>query len=937
MTDLNDLETGVLSEIEVFVRDVRGPRAVAAMSWEASLEKELGLGSLERVELLSRLERRFGRHVSESVLAEAETPRDLVSAFLDADTEIPLDHAPALHRPSRLPPPEDARSLAEVLVRRAHAEPDSTHLFLREDEGAERAITLSELYSEALTLAGGLADAGVGRGDNVAIMLGTSREFFTSFMGTLLVGAVPVPLYPPLSLKRLEDYVDRQAGIVANAEASLFITVDRGRAVGEVLKAKAPALREIVTVSDLVARSRPVEPVLVTSSEPALVQYTSGSTGDPKGVQLSHGNLLSNIRAIGRTLSIRPDDVGVSWLPLYHDMGLIGAWLTPLYFGIPVAIFSPLGFLARPERWLWTIHAHRGTISPAPNFAYDLCARKIAESDALGLDLSSWRVALNGAEPIVPETLERFTRKFSPNGFDPESLLPVYGLAESSLLVAAPSRRGAPRVVGFYRDALERDGVARRADSGGTGVRRLVSVGEAVAGHDVKIVGDDGTERSDGVEGRVLFRGPSSMLGYFRNDAATAAIRRDDGFLDSGDRGFRHDGELFITGRVKDVIIRAGRNLMPQEIESAAAGVDGVRAGCVAAFGVTSGGTESVVIVAESRAVSPEAKARTRREIEARVLESVGVPVDDVVLIPPRAIPKTSSGKIRRASCREHYLRGALTRSGTSWTWWARAFYRWYVTTLRRGWDRAKRLAFGGYVSVVSALFVAVGWLVALVPSRPLFQRFVHRAAGVYLALTGIRLEVEGTSRLEGTGPFVFAANHASYLDAVPVMAALSLDYAFVVKQEAASWPFIGKFIRRLGHLPIERIHAVESAGSTSAMRSLLESGRSVVLFPEGTFTYASGIRPFKLGAFKLAADSHTALVPIALVGTRQWLRDGTWIPRRSALKVVIGEPRRVRDESFSGILELREETAELIAREVGEPRLDLVAAGPENAATTPR
>ena len=939
MPDTKDFEAGVLSEIDTLVRELRGSRALAPAAptvSDASLEKDLGLGSLERVELLSRLERRFGAKVSESVLREAETPRDLAAAFLESEEEIAVEAVTASERPTRhtlRAPPADASSLQEVLVRRAQAEPDNIHLFLREDKGPERVVTLSGLYSEALTVAGGLADMGVSRGDKIAIMLGTSRDFFSSFMGTLLAGAVPVPLYPPFTMSRLDDYIARQAGIVDNAEASVFITLDRGRGVGEVLKAKAPALRAIVTVSELVSRSQPCEPVLVDGSAPALIQYTSGSTGAPKGVLLSHQNLLANIRAIGQTLSIQPHDVGVSWLPLYHDMGLIGAWLTPLYFGIPVAIFSPLAFLARPERWLWTIHTRRGTISPAPNFAYELCARKIEASDVEGLDLSSWRVALNGAEPIAPETIERFTQRFSPCGFDAESFRPVYGLAESSLLVAAPKRRGKPRVVEFERDALERGRVARRA-APGSPARRLVSVGEAVSGHEIKIVDDTGARVENGVEGGVLFRGPSVMQGYYRNESATEAIRRDDGFLDSGDRGFRSDGELFITGRSKDIIIRAGRNLMPQDIEREVATVSDVRPGCVAAFGVTDedSGTEKIVVVAETRASGDDEKARIRREIEASVLEAVGSPPDDVVLIPPRSILKTPSGKIRRSACKELYLRGGARRGRkTSWTWWARAGYRWCLAALSRGFCQAKRLAFGSYVAAVSALFVACGGLLALVvPSRRFFQWFVHRAARAYLTLTGIGLEVESAARLDGhAGPFVFAVNHASYLDAIPIMAALSIDYAFVVKREAAAWPFIGKFIERLGHLPIERAHAGESANTTLAMHELLAAGRSVVLFPEATFTYASGIRPFKLGAFKLAVESETPLVPVALVGTRRWLREGTWIPQRSRLKVVIGEPRTPREASFAGLVQLKEETAEFIASEVGEPRLDLIAAGP--------
>ncbi len=935
--DRVELEIGVLREIEHFLRELRGARALAAIEPEALLEKDLGLGSLERIELFSRLERRFDAKISDSALSEVQTPRALSRALLESDSKISLDYVGTDYQPSRLPPPTSARSLTDVVVRRAQAEPDSAHLFLREDDGPERTVIVSELYSEAMTVYGGLRSSGVGRGDRVAIMLGTSRDFFSSFMGTLLAGAVPVPLYPPFSMARLEDYIARQARIVANAEASLFITLERGVAVGEILKARAPALREVVTVRDLVSRSRPFEPVRVGGDEPALIQYTSGSTGNPKGVLLSHANLLANIRAIGDTLNIQPTDVGVSWLPLYHDMGLIGAWLTPLYFGIPVAIFSPLAFLARPERWLWTLHTHRGTISPAPNFAYERCARKIEESDLEGLDLSSWRVALSGAEPIAPDTLERFTQRFSGYGFDANSFLPVYGLAESSLLVAAPRRREKPRVSSFDRDALERHGVARAITSESR-VRRLVSVGEAVPGHEIRIVDEHGKQVEEGIEGGVLFRGPSSMQGYYRNESATQSIRRDGGFFDSGDRGFRFDGELYITGRSKDIIIRAGRNLMPQEIEAATASVAGVRAGCVAAFGVRAEetGTETVVVVAETHETDEDALSHLRRAIDSSVVTAVGAPPDDVVFIPPRSISKTSSGKIRRSACRDQYLRGQIGQSASpSRVWWIRAGYRCCVSALSRWWRTAGRMVFGGYVSMVTVFFLMGGWSLAVaIPSRRFFQKFVHRAARVYLAITGIRMEVEGKARLESqAGPFVFAANHASYLDAIPVMATLPIDFAFVVKKEAAGWPLIGTLIRRLGHLPIERTHAGESASSTRAMQELLGNGRSVVLFPEGTFTYASGIRPFKLGAFKLAVESGRALVPIALVGTRHWLRDGTFIPRRGALKVVIGEPRVASEASFSEIVRLKEETATWIAGTVGEPRLDLVAAGPVNPA----
>ena len=935
-TDLSKLEAGVLREVDLLLRELKGARATLRVTPDSLLEKELGLGSLERVELLSRLEKRFRVKISESALSEARTPRGVAKAFVHGEVEPSFEREAATYRPSRQAPPEQAQTLAEVLMTRAQAEPDAAHVFMKEDGKPESTLTLGELYSEALTIAGGLSAFGIERDDKVALMLPTSRDFLTSFMGILLAGAVPVPLYPPFSMTGLQEYARRQAGIVANAQARIFITLERGLAVGDVLKTRARSLRDVVTTSELVARSRPVAPAIVGGDRAALIQYTSGSTGDPKGVELTHANLLANIRVIGSTLDIQPSDVGVSWLPLYHDMGLIGAWLAPLYYGIPVSIFSPLAFLARPERWLWTIHARRATISPAPNFAYERCARKIAEEDLEGLDLSSWRVALNGAESIAPETLAAFQRKFSPYGFREESFLPVYGLAESSLLLASPKLGSAPRIGSFERERLEKEGTASPAPADDPSALRLVSVGRVVPGHEIRIVDDGGREVAEGREGSLIFRGPSVMQGYYKMEDATAAIRRGDDYLDSGDLAFELDDELFITGRSKDIIIRAGRNLMPQEIEKEIAEVDGVRRGCIAAFGVSDGatGTEKLVVVAESREDDAEARARIARAIESRLLERIGVPPDDVRLVPPHSIPKTSSGKLQRSACREQYLRGELASDkSSSWTFWARAL--WFSGKARAGRElrRCGHTLFGSYVWVLSALFVLFGWaLTWLIPTRRVYARFVRGAARVYLWLSGIRLEIKGAEHLGDTrGPFVFVANHASYLDPIPVMASLPNDYAFVVKSEAASWPLFGRFIKKLGHLPVKRTLADESAKSTDEMRDLLDQGRSVVLFPEGTFSYVTGIRPFKLGAFKLAAESSCPLVPIALLGTRRWLRDGTWMPRPSRLEVVIGEPRPIKDPSFEGIVQVKEETSEMIAAAVGEPRLDLVSAGPLN------
>ncbi len=300
---------------------------------------------------------------------------------------------------------------------------------------------------------------------------------------------------------------------------------------------------------------------------------------------LTHDNLLANIRAIGAGLEAGPTDVGVSWLPLYHDMGLIGSWLFCLHSGIPITLLPPTAFLARPERWLWAIHQRRGTLSGAPNFAYELCARRVPDEALEGLDLSSWRVALNGAEPVSPGTVERFTRRFAPYGFRPEALMPAYGLAENSVALALPAMGRGTRFDRVARRPFQDEGRAvprGRRRPLGPGLRQHR---RALPDHEVRIVDDEGREVEERVVGRLVFRGPSMTSGYYRKPEATAAITVAGGWLDSGDLAYRADGEIHIAGRRKDLIIKGGRNIVPQEVEEAAAEVEGIRRGCVVAFG----------------------------------------------------------------------------------------------------------------------------------------------------------------------------------------------------------------------------------------------------------------------------------------------------------------------------------------------------------------
>ncbi len=517
----------------------------------SQLDRDLGLGSLERVELLARLERAFGVRLPDRVVAEANTPEDLAKALSAAPEGETLEEeaastlraaitTQALHREARDSGVFSAETLLDVLRYRAMHDAERAHLLITEEiEGQERSVTLTfgELYAAAQRCAGELARRGVPAGGRVALMLPTSRAFFVSYAGILLAGAIPVPIYPPFRADRIEEYASRQSAILRNAEVCLLLTFRQAGAVARLLKPRVRSLAEVADAEKLIDaadKAPPPSPGALPlhltgsrvrkASDIALLQYTSGSTGDPKGVVLTHANLLANIRAIGQAVELGPGDVGVSWLPLYHDMGLIGAWLTLLHFGVPLAVMSPLAFLTRPERWLKAFQKYGGTISAAPNFAYELCVRKIADKDLEGVDLSNWRAALNGAEPVNPDTLDRFAERFARYGFRREAQLPVYGFAEASLAVTLPPLNRGPLVDRIEREVFTAEGRAVPTQTNDATAIVFVSSGKPIPQHEVRIVDASGNEVRDRTEGFLWFRGASATSGYHQNAEATEKL-----------------------------------------------------------------------------------------------------------------------------------------------------------------------------------------------------------------------------------------------------------------------------------------------------------------------------------------------------------------------------------------------------------------------------
>jgi 1-acyl-sn-glycerol-3-phosphate acyltransferase len=811
----------------------------------------------------------------------------------------------------------------DVLRWHAEATPDRVHLHLREEDGRERPVTYGSLWRDAAAVAAGLTARQVAPGDRVALLLRTEVAFFQAFFGVLLAGGVPVPLYPPFRADGLEEYARRQSGILRNAGARLLLTFAEAERVAHLLRPLAPSLSDVITVEGAGHDVRALAVPNIAAADLALIQYTSGSTGMPKGVALSHANLLANIRAFGDAFDINADDVGVTWLPLYHDMGLIGTWLGALYHGIPLVVMSPLAFLSRPARWLQAFHTHRATLTAAPNFAYDLCVRKISDEEIDRVDLSSWRCALNGAEAVAASTIDRFCDRFSRYGFRREAMKPVYGLAEASLCVTAPLAGREPRIDRVAREPFERARRIEPATPADTSPLMFVGCGRPLRGHDVRIVSARGGVLGERTEGAIHFRGPSVMQGYFHNPEATAEVAQGDGWFDSGDLGYWADGDLFITGRVKDVIIAAGRNIHPQEVEEAAGDVPGVRRGCVAAFGVADSrsGTERLVVVAETRERSASAQGALSDAIVARVVDAIGIPPDQVVIAPPGTVPKSSSGKIRRSATKQLFASGTLGRGRTGAAWQLlRLSSGAFVWRLKNALRWLGPLALTTWVLLCLLVLIPVTWVaVRFAGNVTTARRKMRTTCRLLLRVSGLTPRVRMTTPGSFENPAVIVANHASYLDIVLLLATLPETVRFAAKARLTTYPLLRTFIRRAGYVEVQRGDTAVAADLAATLRSR----ESLFVFPEGTFVRAAGVMPFRLGAFQTAVDTGTPVLPIALHGTRAVLPDERWLLTRGPLEITVGDLLRPDGLGWSEIVKVRDRARAWIAKECGEPAVD--------------
>ncbi|CAO1666658.1 MULTISPECIES: fatty acyl-AMP ligase [Salinicola] len=525
-------------------------------------------------------------------------------------------------------------------------------------------LRYAELRQRALAAAYRLCRLGLKRGDKVAIIADTSPLFMEIFYGCQYAGFVPVPLPINMSLGNHASYVERLARLLRSCEARVAVApaemqsflAEAGSELDLLFSGGDEAFLRLDANVHALEPSRP--------DELAYLQYTSGSTGFPRGVMIDQATVMANLRGIvTHGLGVRPGDRCVSWLPFYHDMGLVGFVLGPMASQLSVDYLGAREFAMRPMQWLTLLSRNRGTIAFAPPFGYDICARRLRSGDLERLDLSSWRVAGIGAEPVRTDVLERFAECFAPAGFDSRAFLPCYGLAECSLAVSfAPLRQGIA-IERIDRAHLEHHAHARLASAcGDLAVTSFVNCGHALPGHEIVIRDQQGNPLPERAVGRVTVRGPSVMSGYFQNPEKTHRVLRN-GWLDTGDLGYLTPDGLFITGRHRDLIFVNGRNIWPEDLEHLAGHYHGVRHGDVVAFTAAADDEEAVVMLVQCRLSDAQRRHELINELTSRIRSDFGVACR-VVLLPPRSLPRTSSGKLSRSEASKRYLQGGRESLG---------------------------------------------------------------------------------------------------------------------------------------------------------------------------------------------------------------------------------------------------------------------------------
>ena len=837
------LETQIVEIVRQLLVEQGKDRASKSITPKSSFQNDLGLSSLDLVELVVRCETRLDIEIPEEIAEQADTAAGWAKAIQEGSEQSTAKSAYRITPPSQDPValPVQAQTIVDVLRWHAEAAHGRVHVHLIH-EGDGRALTCDQLLTSASQVGRGLVSLGLVRNDPVAILLPTGVDFFDAFLGVMLAGGIAVPIYPPADRSRLAEYVEKQIHILRNAGIRFLISFAEARPIARLLRVNLPSLIDITTVEQLHVLGSRTSARFPEPSRIALVQYTSGTTESPRGVTLTHEAVLANVRGIGAALAVRPGDAVVSWLPMASDLGLVGCWLFCLYHATPLTLLSPQEFFERPESWLWAIHDSRATLSAAPNFAYELAARRIPAWALEGLDLSGWRAAINAGEAVMKETVEHFTARFGAFGFRREAMTPAYGLSENSVALCMPP---------MARGPLERDGV--------------YSVGTPVEGHEVRILDEFGRLCRADQPGRLQFRGASQMRGYWNNLAATAAVTKA-GWIDTGDVAFHAGGEIYLVGRSKDVIIRHGRQFPVEPIEAAVEEVAGIQLRGVAVVGTIeqTAGTERLVVLAECTAEGLE-HPRVLKAVREAVWNVTGEEPGAIHLIKPGTLPRTANRKIRRTEARRLVAQGTIGAEPAAPSLQMAGL--WIANTanlVRRG---ASKFIRGITARSRERLARWTGALMTFSGAPGAVQPAVRAVLGIM----GNRPVPEGTQM---RGPVVIISQRSNPMDALSVVSLVENDVTLAGPETLIGLPeWAARMLRPL------------VADTREQMEAALEAGRTLVVFPDSPLGTPVLRLRYRLRALEAAVNTGAPIVPLGMqiIRNRLFFRVAERIPSPGA------------------------------------------------------
>ncbi len=901
------IQAAIIKATQSFLIESGHKQAYRAVTLEKSLTYDLGIGSIERIELMQRLEKIFSIRLEENSIARADNLDVIYEEILNKlEQKQPeyhfVDHIADLPEIDM----RSAESLVDILLLGKQQDPLRTWLYLQNADGKEATLSYQELYNETINMACYLKEKGLRPGNKIVIALPTSCEFFYAFFASLLLGGRPI-ISSPLLLKEKKQSLPP---FLIDGDVDFVIAEDN-------LKSQLN-LKKIIFLSpsDALDVKHKDQNICINEKNNGVVGLlTAGTTGDKKEILLRQESVLENIKSSIDAMSMSPSDIVVNWLPLNNSVSLISMCLTSLYAGIPLVLIDYNDFLQQPERWLWAIHFHQGTISVASDFDLAQCTQKIKFHTLDGLDISSCRVALVATDQPQVDTLNAFNQKFSPYGFKETCLTPAYALTENGALLTISNPGNKYQTDQASLDRLLKENTAEKTDTSLS--IDYVNCGEVVGNNDIRIADSDGVVLKDRQIGKIQFSRPSS----FEDDS-----RR---WISSGDYGYTVNKSLFVIGREQGLIyLKESKQCYAKVIENLVGMLPDINANSVAAFNDSN---ENYILVVETTVDSASQHSNVR-EIVSKKLKQSGISTPEkIIFLKNNSLPRTLSGKIKRFQCKKDYENNSLGRELSP------SLIQKIKVKSKKIWNILSgkikfslRVIYTFYVGIILVLTGPPGWIIIMCLPRKLGAKFLKLWCKFLFASMFCPIKYsEDPSVGESKTPIVYTANHTGYLDIVALISVLPSDISYIGKQELSDVGFLKKLMQHLGYIFVNPVDFTKTPGEIAEITETVKSGRSVLIFAEGTFTYATGLRPFKMGTFKIAAETMSPVCPVSIQGVRTVLRDGSCMFRPNFIKIHVSSLIFPVENSWSESLRLRDEAYKAIADNCGEKTISLIAAGP--------